>query len=211
MATFAERLNKGLIMRDMSPAELAKATGISEGAISQYRRSAYKASQRNLERIAAALRVSIPWLMGISEEEADFESLANILPMPKMKTVPLVGTIACGQPITAIEEEVGERVEVPEHVHADFALRCKGDSMINARIFDGDIVYIRQQPEVENGEIAAVRIDNEATLKRVRLLPDRIILEPANPVYDPLVYRGSEMSEVVILGKAVAFTSVIRH
>ncbi len=128
-----------------------------------------------------------------------------------MKTVPLVGTIACGQPITAIEEEVGERVEVPEHVHADFALRCKGDSMINARIFDGDIVYIRQQPEVENGEIAAVRIDNEATLKRVRLLPDRIILEPANPVYDPLVYRGSEMSEVVILGKAVAFTSVIRH
>lgn len=209
MATFSQRLNEGLIMRHMSPAELAKATGISEGAISQYRRDAYKASQRNLERIATALRVPIPWLMGISEDEPVLSDSDSILPLPKTYTVPLIGTIACGQPITAIEE-AEEVVEVPEYVHADFALRCKGDSMINARIYDGDIVYIHSQPEVENGEIAAVRIEDEATLKRVKLMPDRIILEPANPLYDPLVYRGEEMNRVAILGKAVAFTSMIQ-
>ena len=82
--------------------------------------------------------------------------------------------------------------------------------MINARIFDGDIVYIRQQETVDNGQIAAVLIDSEATLKRVKLLDDRIILEPENPLYDPLVYRGEEMNTVHILGKAVAFTSAVR-
>ena len=82
--------------------------------------------------------------------------------------------------------------------------------MINARIFDGDIVYIRQQPSVENGEIAAVLIDGEATLKRVRLFDDHVSLEPENPMYKPLVYWGDEMSAVHILGKAVGFTSTIR-
>jgi len=82
--------------------------------------------------------------------------------------------------------------------------------MINARIFDGDVVYIRQQVTVESGQIAAVLIDGEATLKRVKLQSDRIILEPENPMYDPLVYRNEEMNNVRILGKAVAFTSAIR-
>lgn len=215
MATFAERLNEGLIMRNMSPAELAKATGISEGAISQYRRSVYKASQRNLERIAAALRVSIPWLMGISEEDTDFESLQNLISLPKTKTVPLIGTIACGQPITAVEE-MGEQVEMPEHVHADFALRCKGDSMTGARIFDGDIVYIRRQPTVENGEIAAVLVEDaaeyaEATLKRVYLSQGQLVLQAENPQFAPIVFTGDDMKKVRVIGKAVAFTSMIRH
>lgn len=87
---------------------------------------------------------------------------------------------------------------------------CKGDSMINARIFDGDIVYIRQQPTVDNGEIAAVLIDDEATLKRVRLFDDHIVLEPENPLYRPFVYWGEEMNTVRILGKAVAFLSTVR-
>lgn len=205
-----DRIKRRREQLGISVDELAKKLGKHRATIYRYESDEIHTMPTNvLEPLAAALHTTPAALMGWEDIQDPLPD--NILPMPKMKTVPLVGTIACGQPITAIEEEVGERVEVPEHVHADFALRCKGDSMINARIFDGDIVYIRQQPEVENGEIAAVRIDNEATLKRVRLLPDRIILEPANPVYDPLVYRGSEMSEVVILGKAVAFTSVIRH
>lgn len=134
---------------------------------------------------------------------------SNIIPVPAMKQIPLVGTIACGSPILAAENIEGA-VDLPEHIHADFALRCKGDSMINARIYDGDIVYIRQQPTVESGEIAAVLIDNEATLKRVRLFPDHIALEPENPQYRPLVYWESEMNDVHILGLAVAFTSAIR-
>lgn len=102
-----------------------------------------------------------------------------------------------------------DMVQAPNCFQADFAFLCKGDSMINARIFDGDLVYIRKQPSVENGEIAAVRIGDEATLKKVTLYSDKIVLEAANPLYDPLVYRGEEMNQIEILGKAVGFTSVI--
>lgn len=134
---------------------------------------------------------------------------SNIIPMPEMRKIPLIGSIACGAPILA-EEHIEEYISTPKHVSADFALTCKGDSMINARIFDGDIVYIRQQETVENGEIAAVLIDGEATLKRVRLFDDHISLEPENPQYRPLVYWGEEMNTIRILGKAVAFTSTVR-
>ena len=133
----------------------------------------------------------------------------NIIPMPEMRRIPLVGTIACGTPILA-DQNIEEYVSIPKNITADFALTCKGDSMINARIFDGDIVYIRQQDTVESGQISAVLIDGEATLKRVRLFEDHISLEPENPQYRPFVYWGEEMNTVRILGKAVAFTSTIR-
>lgn len=134
---------------------------------------------------------------------------SNIIPMPAMRKIPLIGTIACGAPILA-EEHIEDFNDIPKHIHADFALTCKGDSMINARIFDGDIVYIRQQDSVENGEIAAVLIDSEATLKRVKLYEDHISLEPENPMYKPMVFWNEEMNNVRILGKAVAFTSAVR-
>lgn len=128
---------------------------------------------------------------------------------PAMKKIPLIGSIACGAPIMA-EEHIEDYVDLPAHIRADFSLTCKGDSMINARIFDGDIVYIRQQDTVESGQIAAVLIDGEATLKRVRLFDDHIVLEPENPMYKPLSFWNDEMNTVRILGKAVAFTSAIR-
>lgn len=134
---------------------------------------------------------------------------SNILPFPDTRKIPLIGAIACGAPILA-QEHIEDYVRIPMDVAGDFALRCKGDSMINARIFDGDIVYIRQQDTVENGEIAAVLIDNEATLKRVRLYEDHVSLEPENPQYRPIVLWGEEMNTVRILGKAVAFTSAVR-
>ena len=133
----------------------------------------------------------------------------NIIPMPEMRKIPLIGCIACGAPILA-DEHIEDYIDIPKHIHADFALTCKGDSMINARIFDGDIVYIRKQDTVENGEIAAVLIEDEATLKRVRLFDDHISLDPENPQYRPIVYWGDEMNSVRILGKAVAFTSCVR-
>lgn len=164
-------------------------------------------SQSKVVAFAKAFGVTPAMLMGIADTPSPAAS--NIIPVPKTYKVPLLGTIACGEPILAVENLDG-KVDVPESIHADFALRCKGDSMINARIYDGDIVYIRKQDTVENGEIAAVLIGDEATLKRVKALEDRIILEPANPMYDPLVYRSSETEEVRILGKAVAFTSFVR-
>lgn len=137
-----------------------------------------------------------------------YQDYDNIIPMPNMKSIPLLGSIACGEPITAIEN-IEDYVAMPEAVKADFALRCKGDSMVDARILDGDIVYIHQQTKVENGEIAAVLIGDEATLKRVYISADTVTLMPANQKYSPLVYSGEEINEIRILGKAVAFTSAI--
>ena len=122
-------------------------------------------------------------------------------PLPEMATVPLVGRIACGQPITA-EENLEGYVSIPAEWHATFTLLCEGDSM-EPRIKDGDLVAIRSQPQVENGEIAAVRIDCEATLKHVYLYPDKIVLQPENPNYAPIVKIGEEMNDVTIEGKAV--------
>lgn len=134
----------------------------------------------------------------------------NIIPLPKTKAVPLLGTIACGKPILAVEN-VSCYVRIDEEVKVDFALECKGDSMINARIFDGDVVYIREQPDVENGEIAAVLIGEEATLKKVYKYPSKIVLCPENPLYDDIVYSEEKMNEIRIIGKAVAFLSMVRH
>ena len=167
-----------------------------------------------LIQLANFYDTSVDYIVGRSAwdaiaERPDLPLPGNIIPVPEMRKIPLIGSIACGAPILA-DEHIEEYIDIPRHIHADFALTCKGDSMINARIFDGDVVYIRQQSTVENGEIAAVLIDGDATLKRVKLHPDRIILEPENPMYDPLVYRNEEMNTVRILGKAVAFTSAIR-
>lgn len=162
-----------------------------------------------LKKIASGMGISLDELLSIADDmpvDMSISSIDGVIPVPQMKKIPLLGTIACGDPLLA-SENVEEDVDIPEHISADFALRCKGDSMINARIFDGDIVYIRQQNTVESGEIAAVLIEDEATLKRVRLFEDHISLEPENPQYRPIVLWGEEMNTVRILGKAVAFTS----
>lgn len=134
----------------------------------------------------------------------------NLIPIRMGKPLPLIGSIACGRPVLA-EENVEEMVACPEDIHADFCLRCKGDSMIGCRIMDGDIVYIRQQDDVDDGQIAAVLIEDEATLKRVyKIGHDRIELRPENPVYPVMTYTGSELDRIRILGLAVAFTSPVK-
>lgn len=213
MPEFRDRLDEAMRIRGMTAAELARTSKVNEGAISQYRAGKYKASQRSLDKLARALQVSIPWLMGadVPMEESDSQrstSLpSNVQPMPTMQQIPRIGMIACGDPLLA-QQNIEGYDNVPEYVKCDFTLVCRGDSMINARIFDGDIVCIREQPEVENGEIAAVLIDSEeATLKRVKIFDDHIVLEPENPMYKPLVFWGEEMNNVRILGKATHFIS----
>ena len=202
MAEFKDRLEEALKLRDMKPAELARASGVTEGAISQYRKGAYNATQRNLEKIARVLRVPIPWLMGATDSMT-VEIPEGFQPMPPMDNVPLVGAIACGTPILA-EQNVEDVVSIPSEWHASFTLKCKGDSMAPT-IQDGDLVAIRIQPEVENGEIAAVRIENEATLKRVYLHDDYIELRPDNMSHPSIIRRKDEMNDVHIEGKAVGF------
>lgn len=217
----AERLNAILKDRHIKQVDIINAAKpfcekygikLTKTDLSQYVSGKVEPGQEKLSILSLALNVSEAWLMGydvLSSRDITIPDHPNITPMPEMRKIPLVGTIACGDPILA-EENVEEYIEIPKHIKADFALTCKGDSMINARIFDGDVVYIRQQNTVENGEIAAVLIDNDATLKRVRLYEDHIILEPENPMYKPRSYWGEEMNAVQILGKAVAFTSAVR-
>lgn len=203
----ARRTELGLTQLDV-----ANAVGVSEATVSRWESGDIANMKRSrIAALASVLKISPSIIMGWNENpEIRLPSDdIIIIPMPTMRKIPLVGSIACGTPILAEENCEGE-VDVPDHVRADFALRCKGDSMINARIFDGDIVYIRQQESVEHGEIAAVIIDDEATLKRVYLYEDHISLEAENPQYRPLVYWGAEMNNVRILGRAVAFTSTIR-
>lgn len=186
--------------------ELGHILGLAESTISQYETGKRDPDYETLLKLGEFFGVSVGYIL-CAEDAPSYTS--NIMPMPKMNQVPLLGSIACGEPILA-EENIEGMVDMPERVAADFALRCKGDSMINARIFDGDVVYIRQQPQVNDGEIAAVLVDDEATLKRVRLYPDHVSLEPENPQYRPLVYWGEDMAAVRIIGKAVAFTSTVR-
>lgn len=203
----ARRTELGLTQLDV-----ANAVGVSEATVSRWESGDIANMKRSrIASLASVLKISPSIIMGWNgTPEIRLPSdVITIIPMPTMRKIPLVGSIACGTPILAEENCEGE-VDVPDHVRADFALRCKGDSMINARIFDGDIVYIRQQESVEHGEIAAVIIDDEATLKRVYLYEDHISLEAENPQYRPLVYWEAEMNNVRILGRAVAFTSTIR-
>ena len=204
---------------DLSQRQFAVSCGLSNGYISMLEKGINPATGRpviptlpQLKKLAQGMGITVTELLEqVDDLPIDLvtSTPSNIIPLPELRKVPLIGAIACGAPILA-EEHIEGQVDIPAHIHADFALICKGDSMINARIFDGDIVYIRQQETVENGEIAAVLVDSEATLKRVRLFDDHIILEPENPMYKPLVYWNEEMNTVRILGKAVAFTSTVR-
>lgn len=191
-----------------SQQELADRLGMTRSAIGMYETGRREPDLETLEVFADFYNVDMNTLTG----RPIIGLPSNVIPLPRTHKVPLVGTIACGRPILAVED-AEDTVDAPEFVHADFALTCKGDSMINARIFDGDIVYIRSQPEVENGQIAAVRIGDEATLKRVYYTPgsDRITLRACNPLYADMVYEGEALDQIQVLGLAVGFYSTIRH
>ena len=200
----------------MTQAELSSRSKISKSSISHYLKGDWEGKQDAVYSIAQVLNVSEAWLMGydvpMDAEHATPSQPAQkatippgFEPMPEMDMVPLVGRIACGTPILA-EQNIDGHVDAPEDIRCDFALRCKGDSMIGAGIHDGDAVYIHIQPEVENGEIAAVRIGEEATLKRVYYQNGTLTLMPANAAYAPMVYTGPELNNVQIEGKAVGWT-----
>ena len=200
---------------DCSQRQLALQCGLSNGYISILEKGINPNTGKpvtptipQLKKLAEGMGMTLNELLE-QVEDMPIDLSSNVIPLPIMSKLPLIGSIACGSPILA-EEHIEDYVDLPGHIQADFALICKGDSMINARIFDGDIVYIRHQDTVDSGQIAAVLIDNEATLKRVRLFDDHIVLEPENPMYKPLVYWGEEMNTVRIIGKAVAFTSAVR-
>ena len=196
----------------MTQAELSSRSKISKSSISHYLKGDWEGKQDAVYSIAQVLNVSEAWLMGydvpMDAEHATPSQPAQkatippgFEPMPEMDMVPLVGRIACGTPITA-EQNVERIVCVPSKWRSTFTLTCKGDSM-EPRIHDGDLVAIRKQPEVENGEIAAVRIGEEATLKHVYRHDNFIELRPENPAFNSIILSREDMNAVVIEGKAV--------
>lgn len=210
--TVGDRIRQVRQEQDVTQQELADYIGVSKQAVYKYENNIVtNIPTDKVDAIAKRLKVSPAYLMGWEERPGPSQPTQKatippgFIPMPKMVKVPLVGSIACGTPILA-EQNIDGHVDAPEDIRCDFALRCKGDSMIGAGIHDGDAVYIHIQPEVENGEIAAVRIGEEATLKRVYLHTDYIELRPENSVYESIIRRREEMNDVHIEGKAVGYT-----
>lgn len=208
MATLYDRIKSRRTELGLTVEELAHKMGYKDkSSISKIENGKADIPQSKIAAFADALQTTPAYLMGWEEQPEPKKPTIppGFEPMPKMKKIPLIGAIACGEPITA-EQNIEKMVDVPENIRCDFSLTCHGDSMVDAGIHDKDVVYIRIQPEVENGEITAVRIDGEATLKRVYYNPGTLTLMPANPAYAPMVYTGPQLEEVHIEGKAVGWT-----
>lgn len=208
MATLYDRIKSRRTELGLTVEELAHKMGYKDkSSISKIENGKADIPQSKIAAFADALQTTPAYLMGWEEQPEPKKPTIppGFEPMPKMKKIPLIGAIACGEPITA-EQNIEKMVDVPENIRCDFSLTCHGDSMVDAGIHDKDVVYIRIQPEVENGEIAAVRIDGEATLKRVYYNPGTLTLMPANPAYAPIIYTGPQLEEVHIEGKAVGWT-----
>ena len=206
MAKFSEIIKLLRIERGITQEQLAALLKVSRSTIGMYETGSREPDFETLEAIADIFNVDMDYLMGRSTvERKNPVSIspipAGFQPLPKMRKVPRVGRIACGEPILA-EENIEDYDATPEEWHADFTLLCRGDSM-EPKIKDGDVVAIRTQPQVENGEIAAVRIGDEATLKRVYCNGNTVILQAENPTFPPLVYSGQEAEDIHIEGKAV--------
>ena len=209
-----KRIKYARELKGMTQEELGKELGMNKSSIMRYEKGIVdKIKLPVIEAMANVLSVNPSWLSAKSEDmdiKYSISGFKNIIPIRKVRYIPVIGRIACGTPILAQENHT-DNIVLPDSVDADFALICEGDSMINAKIDDGDTVYIHIQPEVENGEIAAVRIDDEVTLKKVFLSKDLLKLVPANDEYEPFVYSSQEAKEknITIIGKAVAILKAI--
>lgn len=218
MRKFKDVLTQLRQERNISQRYLSEQLGLSHGTIGMYENGKREPNYEILESIADYFNVDMNYLLGKTlvrnsyrelgtTDNDDYLSFDNIFRIEKKK-LPFLGSIACGEPIFASEDRESY-VMVGIDVNADFCLKCKGDSMINARIHDGDIVFIRKQDIVANGEIAAIIIEDEATLKRFYYYKDQnmVILKPENSKYEDIVLMGEQLEKVKVLGKAVAFQS----
>ena len=203
--SIAENIKRIRLEHGLSQAELGKIAGVSDKAVSTWELGLKTPRMGAVEKMANYFGITKSAIVDDVQPTPATPIPPGFIPMPKMQKVPLVGSIACGTPILA-QQNIDGSVDAPEDIRCDFALRCKGDSMIDAGIHDGDAVYIRIQPEVENGEIAAVRIGEEATLKRVYYDGTTLTLIPANVAFAPMIFTGPQLEEVHIEGRVVGWT-----
>ena len=215
---FSKRLKQLREERDYSMVRLIEEYNkkynakMNKSTLSRYENGLQAPIYTVVVNFADFFNVSVDYLTGSNNIQI---TQVDIYENPKLKQVklvkfPLLGEIACGKPMFANEDRESY-IMADMDIQADFCLVAKGDSMINARVNNGDIVFIREMPIVNNGEIAAVIIDNEVTLKRVYYYPEsnKLVLNAENPNYQPLVYVGEELDNIRILGKAVYFMSAL--
>lgn len=211
VSSFDKRIDELLSSLPGNDTDKGKMLGVSRQTISAWRNGDRSPKRPVVNHIANTLNVSVKWLMGfdVPREESPLPNHPDILPVTTRR-IPILGAVACGEPIYA-EEDFSATMAVNSNIDCDFALRCQGDSMINARIYDGDIVYVKKQEYVDDGAVVVALIDDEATLKRIYHLGDgRVMLQAENPRYAPIIIGGeSETRTFRVLGKAVAFHGTI--
>ena len=208
----AERLKDCRVKSGRTLEQIGEIVGAHKTTVMRWEKGeTERISLPTIQKLAQLYNVNPAWLMGASVPESDIGDIPEgFMPVPKANKVPRLGVISCGDPINS-EENFDGYDDVPEHIVCDFTLKCEGDSMTGARINDGDLVYIRQQSTVENGQIAAVLIDGtEKLLKRVYINDNSIILQAENPAYPPRMFSKEDMNRVSIIGRAVGFTSVLK-
>lgn len=189
------------IKKDLTLEQIGEAVGVNKATVMKWENGMIKNMRRDkIAKLAEVLGTTPAYLIGWDEP---LDNIPGIMPIRK-KTFPLLGNIACGEP-TYAEEQHETWIEATETIDADFCIRASGDSMNGAHIEDGDIVFIKQMPVVDNGRIAAVCIGDETTLKYCDYRPETatLILTPANPAYRPQIYTGDQLNAIRILGLAV--------
>ena len=202
-----QRIKERRLALNMTQEELAHKLGMQKSAIAKYESGRVENIKRSvLAKMAELLECSPAYLMGWNDEPP-LPQFSNIFPISK-KRIPLLGEIACGEPIFCNEDRESY-IAAGTDVRADFCLKARGDSMTGARIMDGDVVFIQKDAELVNGGIYAVEIDDEATLKRVYYdeAAQELRLLAENPRYPTMVYSGERLAHVHVLGKAIAFQS----
>lgn len=204
----SERIKRLRKEKGLSLEQLADMIGTSRQTVHRYETGVIaNIPHDKIVALARALGTTPSNLMGW--DDGDVPTFNNIsvanLTGARRKKLPVLGNVACGEPVFASEDQ-GYYVSANADVSADFCLMARGDSMINARIFDGDLLFVRKQESVDDGEIAVVLIDDEATVKRVYFNREDGILTlmPENPTYKPMRYMGSQLDRIRILGKVVS-------
>lgn len=202
--------NRRLELR-LTLSDVAKFVGVNEGTVSRWESGDISNMRRDkIALLSKILQISPLTIMGYEDfnEDDNFIYIKNIVPIPKIR-VPILGTIAAGTPILA-DENIEDYIDFNHPVKFDFALRVKGTSMINANIHDGDIVFIKEQADVDNGQIAAVLIDDEATLKRIYKQKNSVMLVAENPEFEPMVFTEHDAKNIRIIGRAVYVMKLIK-
>lgn len=210
MTTIYDRIKNLRENLELTQQELAERLGYkSRSTINKIESGQRDISSTQIIAFSKALNTTPAYLMGWEDENSDpiLENIPGIITPIKMKRIPILGTISCGKPIFADQNYDGYFMIDTNLPEADFVLKAKGDSMIEANIFEDDFVFFRKQRDVDNGTIAAVLIDEEATLKRVNKSNDVLILQPCNKNYEPLIYSKDDDKNIVILGQMVGVYS----